>query len=305
MASLTQWTWVCANSGRQWRTGKPGVLQSIVLQRAGHDWTMNNKLLSSDLEQSCLFNYLCCHFWTFSFLMLMSDDAAEECSWCLYWGRYFLSAGHSLLLHGVFSHWIGMTHHTFPTIGREWLKMFLGRGMSWGERNLSLCIYGTFLKNILVDYGRDGLPDELSQWSLDTAHFCLLLLFWLKVNFCLIWVWLDNFLLAVICLDHSFSILSLWALCLFLKVNCVSRQHVVGSRFLIHPVTPRLLIGEFNPFSFRMIIDRWVLGAANFVFYFLVALCLHLFLFPCASVCHFGLVVFLWCFSFLCFASLL
>ena len=38
MASLTQWTWVWANSGRQWRTGKPGVLQLIWLQRVGHDW---------------------------------------------------------------------------------------------------------------------------------------------------------------------------------------------------------------------------------------------------------------------------
>ena len=28
MASLTQWTWVWASSRRQWRTGKPGVLQS-------------------------------------------------------------------------------------------------------------------------------------------------------------------------------------------------------------------------------------------------------------------------------------
>ena len=26
MASLTQWTWVWANSGRQWRTAKPGML---------------------------------------------------------------------------------------------------------------------------------------------------------------------------------------------------------------------------------------------------------------------------------------
>ena len=26
-ASLTQWTWIWANSGRQWRTGKPGKLQ--------------------------------------------------------------------------------------------------------------------------------------------------------------------------------------------------------------------------------------------------------------------------------------
>ena len=37
MASLTQWTWVWENSERYWRTGKPGVLQSMGSQRAGHD----------------------------------------------------------------------------------------------------------------------------------------------------------------------------------------------------------------------------------------------------------------------------
>ena len=38
MASLTQWTWVWINSGN-WRwTGRPGVLQSMGLQRVGHDW---------------------------------------------------------------------------------------------------------------------------------------------------------------------------------------------------------------------------------------------------------------------------
>ena len=34
MASLTQWTWVWAHSGRRWRTGKPGVLQSM----GGKEW---------------------------------------------------------------------------------------------------------------------------------------------------------------------------------------------------------------------------------------------------------------------------
>ena len=33
MALTTQWTWVWANSRRCWRTGKPGVLQSMGLQR--------------------------------------------------------------------------------------------------------------------------------------------------------------------------------------------------------------------------------------------------------------------------------
>ena len=38
MASPTQWTWVWANSRRWWRTGRPGVLQSMGLQRVGHNW---------------------------------------------------------------------------------------------------------------------------------------------------------------------------------------------------------------------------------------------------------------------------
>ena len=38
MASPTQQTWVWANCRRQWRTGKPGVLQSMGSQRLGHDW---------------------------------------------------------------------------------------------------------------------------------------------------------------------------------------------------------------------------------------------------------------------------
>ena len=38
MASLTQWTGVWASSGSWWWIGKPGVLQSMGLQRAGRDW---------------------------------------------------------------------------------------------------------------------------------------------------------------------------------------------------------------------------------------------------------------------------
>ena len=38
MASPTQWIWVWANSGRWWRTGKPGILQSVGSQRVGHNW---------------------------------------------------------------------------------------------------------------------------------------------------------------------------------------------------------------------------------------------------------------------------
>ena len=38
MASLTQWTWVWISSRSWWSTGKPGVLQSMGLQRVRHNW---------------------------------------------------------------------------------------------------------------------------------------------------------------------------------------------------------------------------------------------------------------------------
>ena len=38
MASPTQWTWVWVDSGSWWWTGRPGVLQSMGLQRVRHDW---------------------------------------------------------------------------------------------------------------------------------------------------------------------------------------------------------------------------------------------------------------------------
>ena len=44
MASLVQWTWTWANSGRWWGTGKPGELQSMGLRRVGWEetWWLNN-----------------------------------------------------------------------------------------------------------------------------------------------------------------------------------------------------------------------------------------------------------------------
>ena len=54
MASSTQWTWVWAGSGSWWWTGKPGVLQSMGLQRVGHDWvtttTDGGEMLSTTLS---------------------------------------------------------------------------------------------------------------------------------------------------------------------------------------------------------------------------------------------------------------
>ena len=45
MASLTRWTWVLASSGSWWWTGEPGLLQSMGLQRVGHDWATELNLI--------------------------------------------------------------------------------------------------------------------------------------------------------------------------------------------------------------------------------------------------------------------
>ena len=38
--SRTQWRWVWVSSGSWWWTGRPRMLQSMGLQRVGHDWVM-------------------------------------------------------------------------------------------------------------------------------------------------------------------------------------------------------------------------------------------------------------------------
>ena len=43
LASLTWWTWVWSSSRSWWWTGKPGLLQSIGLQRIGDEWVTELK----------------------------------------------------------------------------------------------------------------------------------------------------------------------------------------------------------------------------------------------------------------------
>ena len=46
MALPTQWTWVRITSRRLWRTGKPGVLQSMGSQRVEHNWSTEQQQLT-------------------------------------------------------------------------------------------------------------------------------------------------------------------------------------------------------------------------------------------------------------------
>ena len=66
MASLTQRAWVWVNSRSWCWTGRPGVLQSMGLQRAGHDWvTELNWKCSLHIIQSFIYRRFICFFYTF------------------------------------------------------------------------------------------------------------------------------------------------------------------------------------------------------------------------------------------------
>ena len=52
MASLTQWTWTWANSGRLWSTGKPGMPLSIGIEECDTtEWLNNNYYIQIDNQQ--------------------------------------------------------------------------------------------------------------------------------------------------------------------------------------------------------------------------------------------------------------
>ena len=44
MASSMHWTWTWANFRRWWGTGRPGMLQSMGLQRSRHDWMTEQQI---------------------------------------------------------------------------------------------------------------------------------------------------------------------------------------------------------------------------------------------------------------------
>ena len=54
MASLTQRTWVWVNSGSCWWTGKPGMLQSMVSQRVGHNWATELNWTGLSWQNVCM-----------------------------------------------------------------------------------------------------------------------------------------------------------------------------------------------------------------------------------------------------------
>ena len=82
-----------------------------------------------------------------------------------------------------------------------------------------------------------------------------------------------SFFLSLFCLTMSIATLAFscpctwnicfqpftFSLCRSFVLRCVScRQHMCGSCFLIHSAILCLLIGAFNPFTFQVIIDKYL-----------------------------------------------
>ena len=127
MASLTQWTWVWANSGSWWWTGRPGVLQSMGSQRVTHDWVVEQQLMfwhtwprGLEVEPES------CSSWR-----LMSPVAAFEPFWFpfLQWGVSLLPR--TAMLSGATREQL-LRDQPRPAEPRHWRSKSRSRSVLWG-----------------------------------------------------------------------------------------------------------------------------------------------------------------------------
>ena len=106
MASLTQWTWVWVTSGSWWWTERSGVLQSMRLQRVGHDWAAELNwidhrcmgLFWSFLSSVDLYFYFCAStilFWRRYLCVIIWSQG----TWFL---QFYFSFSRLLWLFGIF-----------------------------------------------------------------------------------------------------------------------------------------------------------------------------------------------------------
>ena len=79
MTSLTQWRWVWENSGRQWRSGRPCVLQSMGSQRVGHDLATEQQIHICVRVCVCTHMYLCVFQIVFHYRLLQDIDYTSLC----------------------------------------------------------------------------------------------------------------------------------------------------------------------------------------------------------------------------------
>ena len=85
MASPTQWTWVWVSFRSWWWTGKPGVLQSMGLQRVGHDWA--TELNWPEVLNSA--NSFVINTFLTNRLQIAIPPMVSSCSLCAHPGTFF------------------------------------------------------------------------------------------------------------------------------------------------------------------------------------------------------------------------
>ena len=84
MASLTRWTWVWASSRNWWWTGRPGVLQSMQLQRVGHNWATELSSTVRSLSLQTLYDSCCslrCIFSCWLYRLIHPGTWISACLW--------------------------------------------------------------------------------------------------------------------------------------------------------------------------------------------------------------------------------
>ena len=185
MASLTQWTWVWASSGRRWRTGRPGVLQSVGLQRVGQTERLssNNKAALA-LLASWLFFILCLQHWTVSSrgihrlqsywrrgLSLTREARRVHCSFHLGWG-WRVGIWPRLGQSNVSSWLESLLNDTKTTalIIRHWFNVHMGIAPSRG-RQLH-CLTGRVAGSDLADLVFQIFVDSVtSSWPSSKLSF--------------------------------------------------------------------------------------------------------------------------------------
>ena len=84
MAPPDQWTWVWANSGRWWETGRPDVLRSMGSQTVGHDLWLNNNIWNQNILIS---------------VHILFSMSATSYTRCLKLPLYFIPCSHLQLLY--------------------------------------------------------------------------------------------------------------------------------------------------------------------------------------------------------------
>ena len=111
MASLLQWTWVWASSRRWWRTGKPGILQSMGLQRVRHNWP-------TEQQQQILFLKLCfLKIWTQWNYQLYFNYFHSNSLIFLWASQYYL---YSQLLYSIFLRFEIYLLHSLLELSLTW-----------------------------------------------------------------------------------------------------------------------------------------------------------------------------------------